>query len=353
MLTQSSAFSGPHSATRILVDYFSFSVSVGEFSAESEQNAVYLPDRIESKFFLRGLEFQERKGLYGYAYSRWYDGILYAWGGNGSVFVQMSGTGCRTWETIHPGLTWERWISYLHATYASLHISRLDIACDTFGLLKLHTIQQYTRAGKYISRWKTYLIQEGSSEMSVIWGSSKSDFRLRIYDKTLERTVKGGAEKDRVPKDWVRCEFQLRNAAASSFWRSWQQCGSVGQTFFGILRNQLLYCTEYDGKNRGRAVPVRWWDRLLGDSRQIPMAYDAGKDYNFDSLQRYIFHQAGASLRTYLTIVDGDLAPLMAGIRGAALNDRQRELIATVRPERRKRLQFPPEYAALLQDVEK
>ena len=83
------------------------------------------------------------------------------------------------------------------------------------------------------------------------------------------------------------------------------------------------------------------------------MAYDAGKDYNFDSLQRYIFHQAGASLRTYLTIVDGDLAPLMAGIRGAALNDRQRELIATVRPERRKRLQFPPEYAALLQDVEK
>ena len=256
MLTQSSAFSGPHSATRILVDYFSFSVSVGEFSAESEQNAVYLPDRIESKFFLRGLEFQERKGLYGYAYSRWYDGILYAWGGNGSVFVQMSGTGCRTWETIHPGLTWERWISYLHATYASLHISRLDIACDTFGLLKLRTIQQYTRAGKYISRWKTYLIQEGSSEMSVIWGSSKSDFRLRIYDKTLERTVKGGAEKDRVPKDWVRCEFQLRNAAASSFWRSWQQCGSFYTVLNTMAKTAAAPCRSAGGTGCWE-IPVR------------------------------------------------------------------------------------------------
>ena len=209
MLKQRTQKSGPHDATRILVDYFCFTVSVSEFFDHdiTDEKAVYTADRIERKFMLRGLEFQERKGMYGYAYARWYDGIVYARGGNNTIYIQMSGTGCCTWETTHPGLAWERWIKQLQSTYATLHISRIDIACDTFGMLKLRTVQAFTRKRNYISRWKTYLIQEGSSEMAVIWGSSKSDFRLRIYDKTLEREVKGSIDADKVPKNWVRCEF--------------------------------------------------------------------------------------------------------------------------------------------------
>ena len=324
---------GMHSATRILVDYFCFTVRLSEFwdYEETTEKAVYLAERIEKKFYLSGLEFQDRKGMYGYAYARWYDGIVYAYGSSDTIYIQMSGTGCRTWETTHPGLTWEKWIHYLQTTYATLHISRLDIACDTFGKLKLQTIQAYTRANKYISRWKTFLIQEGSSEMAVIWGSSKSDFRLRIYDKTLERQVKGSVDADKVPKDWVRCEFQLRNDAAASFVRSWQSTGSIGLTFMGIMKNQLLYVSRYDGKNRDRATVAPWWARLLGDAEQIRMAYDAGKDYNFDSLKRYIFHQAGSSIRAYLAIMDGDFGPLLQGVSMAALNDRQTELIRSAR----------------------
>ena len=52
---------------------------------------------------------------------------------------------------------------------------------DTFKRLKLSTIINYTRKGWYISRWKTYLINDGNREHSVVWGSPKSDFRLRIY----------------------------------------------------------------------------------------------------------------------------------------------------------------------------
>ena len=340
---------GPHNAIRILVDYFCFTVGLSEFQDhdETEEKAVYLPDRIEKKFYLSGLEFQERRGMYGYSYAKWYDGIVYAWGGNDTVYVQMSGTGCRTWETVHPGLTWEKWIKYLQSTYATLHISRLDIACDTFGKLKLKTVQAYTRAEKYISRWKTYLIQEGSSEMAVIWGSSKSDFRLRIYDKTLERIVKGGVDADKVPENWVRCEFQLRNAAASSFIRSWQASGSIGSTFMGILKNHLLYVSAYDGKNRDRATAAPWWARLLGDAEQIHMAYDAGKDYNFDSLKRYIFHQAGSSIKAYLKIMDGDFGPLLQGVEMSALNDRQTELIRSTQFARREWLTKQLEYSEM------
>lgn len=347
-----------HSATKILVDYFCFTVSYDEligYRDPDECKGLDIGRLIERKFFFSGMAFLPRKGMYGYNLAAYYDGIIYAYGGASTVYIQMSGTGCRTWEDYHPGLSWERLIRYLQDTYKSLHISRLDIACDTFGLLKIKTIQAFTRTGLYISRWKTYLIQEGLKENSVIWGSSKSDFRLRIYDKTLERQVKAGVDPDPVPKGWIRCEFQLRNDSASVFVREWQRTGNLGETFMGILRNQLLYCTQYDGKNRDRAVLAPWWERLLGDSQQIKMAYHAGKDYNFDSLKRYLFRQVGPSLKTYLTIMDGDIDPLLHGIAGSRMNDRQEELVRSALPQQRQRqldfLALNEEYQRLLQDV--
>ena len=88
MSKQRTQKSGPHDATRILVDYFCFTISVSEFFDHdiTDEKAVYTADRIERKFMLRGLEFQERKGMYGYAYARWYDGIVYAWGGNNTIY---------------------------------------------------------------------------------------------------------------------------------------------------------------------------------------------------------------------------------------------------------------------------
>lgn len=81
-----------------------------------------------------------------------------------------------------------------------------------------------------------------------------------------------------------------------------------------------------------------------GDAEQIRMAYDAGKDYNFDSLKRYIFHQAGSSIKAYLAIMDGDFGPLLQGVRMAALNDRQTELIRSAQEQRREWQQRQIEY---------
>ncbi len=89
MQKQNSRKSGLHNATRILVDYFCFTVSLAEFQEydDAEEKAVYLQQRIEKKFYLTGLEFQQRKGMYGYAYSAWYDGIVYAWGGAETIYM--------------------------------------------------------------------------------------------------------------------------------------------------------------------------------------------------------------------------------------------------------------------------
>ena len=93
----------------------------------------------------------------------------------------------------------------------------------------------------------------------------------------------------------------------------------------------------------------------MGDSQQIKMAYHAGKDYNFDSLKRYLFRQVGPSLKTYLTIMDGDIDPLLHGIAGSRMNDRQEELVRSALPQQRQRqldfLALNEEYQRLLQDV--
>ena len=115
----------------------------------------------------------------------------------------------------------------------------------------------------------------------------------------------------------------------------------------GIMRNQLLYVTQYDGIHRDRATTAPWWERLLGDAGQIHMAHDAGKDYNFDSLSRYIFHQAGSSIKAYLTIMDGDLGPLLQGVRMSSLNDRQTELVRSAQEKRRERQERQIEYTQM------
>lgn len=65
------------------------------------------------------------------------------------------------------------------------------------------------------------------------------------------------------------------------------------------------------------------------------MSYAAGKEYNFQRLSHYLFHQVGASLRTYLEIMDGDIGGLLDNISGSKLNTKQKELISTAGPARR------------------
>lgn len=347
-----------HTTTKILIDYFCFTVRLhdllqGEIPDTSTSDKFF--DFVAEQFFVPGLDFQQRRGMNGYTYAMHYDGVIIAFGGADTVYIQMSGTGCRTWESIHPGMSWEQWIDYLSTRYCSLHISRMDVACDTFGMLRLEWIKKYTHKKMYISRWKKRVIMDGTDEQEVVWGSAKSNFRLRIYDKTLERQNKGNIDPALVPENWVRCEFQMRNKTVESFLREWRANGSIGKTFLGILKNQLIFTNDYDGKNRDRATIVRWWAHLLDDAEQIKMSYAGGKDYNFDSLKEYVYGQAGSSIRTLLEIYDGDTAKLLAGVEGKKLNTKQQQLIADYKPESqalmKEMLSMSAAYKQMMQDV--
>lgn len=310
---------------RFLVDYLSFSVTRLDF-LNLDSDPQYICERIQAKFFLRGLQYTERHSFYGYLSTYNAQGITICFGGREDIYIQLSGTGCRAFESLNKGLTWEKYISYLFMTYPTMHISRLDVACDTFDLLQIEKIQRYTMAEKFVSKWRTYLVQVGNKENSVIWGSPKSDFRCRIYDKTDERKQKGIAE---VPENWVRCEFQLRNEAAQSFYNSWVKLGDLSSVFLSILRNQLIYYSSYDGVHTDRMVIVGWWKQLLGNAGRCKMAYQGGMEYNLDNLRDYVVKQAGSSVRAYIEAVGPE--KLLADVSVRPLNDRQRALLDGVR----------------------
>ena len=307
---------------RFLVDYLAFTVSRLDFFSDGA-NEFYIFERIQKKLLLRGLNYVCKRSFYGYSTCYNAAGISICFGGREDIYIQMSGTGCRAWESLNPSMTWEEYIRLLQSTYGSLHFARMDVACDTVNMLNIDKVLAATRFQKYVSRWRTYLVQEGNKEKSVIFGAAKSDFRCRIYDKSLERKVK--TDREDVPENWVRIEFQLRNESVLSFLRPWQSSKDLPATFLGLLRNQLLYYKFYDGKNNDRMILTPWWEKLLDNACRIKMAYRGGMEYNLESLKGFVLDQAGSSVRTYMELFGID--QLVHDVQKRSFSDKQLDLI--------------------------
>lgn len=316
------------SEVRFLVDYLCFTVSRLDFFSD-EADEQYIFERVQKKFMLEGLQYQLKRSFYGYATTYNAQGVSLCFGGRDDIYIQMSGTGCRAFESLNPGLSWESYIRHLQSTYCSLHFSRLDVACDTFDLLRMDWVQRFTMAQQFTSKWRTWLVQAGSNENSVIFGAASSDFRCRIYDKTQERREKTGRED--VPENWVRVEFQLRNEAVMSFLGPWQESGDLSSTFLGLLRNQLVFWTAYDGVHTDRMKIAPWWKRLLNNAGRIKMAYCGGMEYNLDDLKQYVLKQAGSSVRAFVELFGPE--QLLKDVAVRPLNDRQRHLLEQARVE--------------------
>lgn len=315
---------------KILVDYIAFTVgrdcfieSVGnpEFEDETDRGILNLLCLV---FGFGDLDFTLRRGFNGYDLSFQREGVTICWGGCDTIMVQMSGKGCRLYESLPASLDWMELIRLVQG-FQRHNFSRLDIACDTFGLLSMKKLMQYTREQKYVSRFVDYLVAEGNKEESILFGSPSSRMRLRIYNKTLERFRELGSMEG-VPQDWVRLEFQLRDAAADSFIQAWQGTGNVSAAYFGIMANQLRF-VKVRSSNLMRSETVIWWRKFLGNAGKIPMAYKGGLEYNLQSLQRYIFRQAGSSIRTWLELHNYDLEAFADLVRTRQLNEKQENLL--------------------------
>lgn len=104
------------------------------------------------------------------------------------VCLDLSGQGCRTVESLVHDFDWKYFILGFMID-ESFRVSRIDIACDDKdGILNMKQLFDYVRRNQYICKAQYFIYQQGSEE-TLYFGSPKSERRLRIYNKALERGV--------------------------------------------------------------------------------------------------------------------------------------------------------------------
>lgn len=294
----------------ILVDYLSFT------------DKKYDIDFWKKWLGIDTVEFMEgsNKSSYGWQYHLYYHGMHLRYGGREDVGLEFSGTGCRFIEQCNNcDFDWAQLLGFLD-DLPGVNVSRLDIAGDDQdGILQMNKLYRHTINHKYICRARRCVWMNGD-EQEIIFGSSKSDTRLRIYNKALERGVDG---------PWIRCEFQLRDDAADSFIKNLRQQPSIGSTYSGVLVNYLRYTSKAPDQNNNndRLDTASWWRTFTNEAARIKNIKVGGLSYNYEDLREYITVQTASSLKTFVELHDGDLTGLIDIINAAELNERQKLLI--------------------------
>ena len=80
-------------------------------------------------------------------------------------------------------------------------------------------------------------------------------------------------------------------------------------------------------RHQGRVELAVWWEQLLRGAGKIKLAFCGGREYNLDSLQRYVLQQAGSSIRTYLEVFGAD--DLVKRVKNRPLSQAQLDLLSS------------------------
>lgn len=268
------------------------------------------------------------KSFYGYNKCLYYEGIKIHIADD-SVILDLSGKGCRMVETLNRehGFNWFEFLYQFDYMIQNkiCHIARMDVACDIQDkkVLDLDKLINHVIAKKYICKSKRVLTGIGNYERWLMFGSPKSDRRLRIYDKALEQKLENVY--------WVRLEMQLRNECALSFYLNWiVQEGSIGLCYSKIMCDYLRFTTKPNNCNDGhqsRLITCTWWTKFLGVARGIGQLYLPGIEYSISTLTNYLQKNCSSSIKTYLACNNGDLSELLEMVDNAELSHKQKTLI--------------------------
>lgn len=244
---------------------------------------------------LQDVEWQVLKGVRGYLTRDYFEGISIHHGNTGNVWLEMSGKGCRAFE------------SYGHGDYNVIfdvciqmsdyiNVTRLDIAFDDhIGLLNIDRICNDVRKQEYVSRSREWEVIESSKGKSVTVGSHASPVLIRIYDKAAERGLNDGTH-------WVRVELQLRDERAYEFVKQLFTYG-LGSLFRGVLCNYLRFVIEDKNEtNRSRLKTKPYWKKLLENAEKISIYVKPGMEYNLERLDNFVFNQAGNAIDAAIAI---------------------------------------------------
>ena len=312
---------------RLIYDWVSFSTRI------------HKPDEIMDLIGMRDCPWEILTSGNGYTHRHHFGGVSISFVDGdmshvgGFYLLDMSGQGCRTFET------------YGHGDYNAIfklvqreegkpkaaqdcRLTRLDVAFDDMtGIFDIDEICDKTRLGEFVSRIQRYEAIYGSNGNSVNFGSKGSNVFIRIYDKAKERGFTNGLH-------WIRCELQLRKENACAFVCKLPE-NSLSILYCGVLKNYLSFreVNEADS-NKRRWEESPWWTEFLNNARAISVAQKPGVIYNLSACEKYVLTQPVGSIKTLIKIYGSEAFVEMIRSAPAPKNPKYRRLIAEAEHER-------------------
>lgn len=302
----------------ILYDWFSMTSKIDS------------PQSMISLLGLEDLQFVECHGFYGYKDRIYYDGISIHYNGRNDdmgILLEMSGQGCRTFETFSTHKSWEKLFDI--SMQKDYNPTRLDIAyddkcaLDDKPILDIKKIAREVKAQRYLSKMRSWEVIYSNKGTSVNIGSKKSDTYIRIYDKAMER---GGLDEH-----WVRFELQLRRDRVKAFIINQSP---IGIKFKGVLLNYIRFVVpNKNDENKSRWKTQKWYQDFIGDVEKISIYTKKDIDYNLNHIECYIMRQAGNSIYTYIACMGLEYFQTKLKKRPTQLNKKQEALILSYKQE--------------------
>ena len=153
---------------KILVDYFSFTSKFDSPELLIKLLGFDNPDK--------PVMFISRSGARGYKDALYFEGvnIFYNHSLNNDVWVEMSGKGCRTFDSFSSS-DWNYLFSFILAEPDNYHITRLDLAFDDFEkFLNIDKIKKEIIKQNYQSHMRFWECCDSSQGITCYLGSPSS-----------------------------------------------------------------------------------------------------------------------------------------------------------------------------------
>ena len=270
----------------ILFDWLAFSTSIHDVTSIIEFLGLTDPRII----------WQDYNGFNTYRYRKYFGGISIHYGSdkNAGVFVEMSGEGCRTFETVS-NVQFSLIFWFILNCTKDYNITRLDVAYDDrAGDLNLDWIVHESHLRNFSTHFRTCTIEKEvfSNGQTVYFGSKKSDLFFRIYDKAVERQLTG--------EHWIRFEMQLRNENALGFIKALADA-DMGAVFLGVVKDKLRFIENTHSRNKNCDL-AEWWEKFLGDVERIKLYTPCDLEYNLQRLEDFTYGHMGNCIDTLIKV---------------------------------------------------
>lgn len=295
---------------------------------------IHTPEQIIALLGMESVTWDSIRGAHGYKDRLYFNCISIHYNGSPDmgVWLEMSGQGCRAFETIGHA-DYDFLFQLVQNNPDQMRITRLDVAFDDHtGILDIGTITADTLCGNYVSKATSWECIQSSKGTSVVIGSRQSPVLIRIYDKAAERGYKSeevrrretplssdknvppqrapqGAQSPFPPAGeesmhWIRIELQMRDDRCLEFVN---QPYDVGHTFAGVLLNYLRYVEpDESDSNKWRWPLTDYWSEVIGETCRIKLYTKPGITYNLLNCENFVFGQAGNAINALLKVYDVD-----------------------------------------------